>query len=68
MEKVPKMISTKDLDYLSDMLNWNLVIAKKAHHFANKTTKKEITEELDEVANMHSKHYEIILDLLYEEE
>lgn len=29
MEKIPNMISTKDLSYISDMFNWHLVAAKK---------------------------------------
>lgn len=29
MEKVPDMISTKDLSYIEDMFNWHFIICKK---------------------------------------
>lgn len=64
MEKPPVMISTKDLSYIEDMLNWNLVTAKKAHHFQEMATDPEVKTLLAEVATMHTKHYNFILSFL----
>lgn len=64
MDNVPKMISTKDLDYICDMLNWNLVACKKARYFANEVMQQDIANELQTIANMHQKHYNTLLNLL----
>ncbi|MDD4036415.1 MAG: spore coat protein [Bacilli bacterium] len=64
MDKVPQMISTKDLSYIADMLNWNLVAAKKTFHFANETNDQDVVNELNKVMAMHQKHYNTILNLL----
>ncbi|MFC3040414.1 hypothetical protein ACFOGI_09100 [Virgibacillus xinjiangensis] len=34
MMEPPQVLSTKDTHYLSDMLNWNLIAAKKANFYA----------------------------------
>jgi hypothetical protein len=64
MDKVPQMISTKDLSYIADMLNWNLTISKKLYHFINEVNDQEILNELNKVKTMHHKHYNVILNLL----
>jgi len=64
MDYVPKMISAKDLDYISDMLNWNLVMSKKAEHFSNEVVQKDVKDELINISNMHQKHYNMLLNLL----
>ena len=35
MKSVPNIISTKDLSYLEDMLNWNYVLIKKINNYIN---------------------------------
>lgn len=64
MDNVPKMISTKDLDYLCDMLNWNFVASKKAYHFAGETNEDDVTQEIETISQMHEQHYNTILNLL----
>lgn len=64
MNKVPVMISTKDLDYISDMMNWNFVCAKKSYHFASEVTDEEIKETLHQTARMHVEHYLRLVNLL----
>lgn len=64
MDKVPQMISTKDLSYIADTLNWNLTISKKLYHFINEVNNQEILNELNKVKTMHHKHYNVILNLL----
>lgn len=64
MNSVPRMISSKDLDYISDMLNWNLIASKKTYHFANDSIEEDVTNELKSISNMHKKHYQWLLNLL----
>ena len=64
MNKAPIMISTKDLDYISDMINWNLNACKLARHFSNEVTDESIKSLLLQVSNMHSLHYEKLLNIL----
>lgn len=66
MNKVPNMISTKDLDYISDMINWNYTAAKKARHFANEVTDEEIKDMLERIYDMHSSNYKTLVDMLNE--
>ena len=35
MKSVPNIISTKDLSYLEDMLNWNFILIKKINNYFN---------------------------------
>ncbi|MDD2489734.1 MAG: spore coat protein [Bacilli bacterium] len=64
MDKVPAMISTKDLDYIKDMLNWNLVAAKKANHYLSHVQDEEVKTIIENVALMHTNHYNFILNFL----
>jgi hypothetical protein len=64
MNQVPKMISTKDLDYIKDMLSWNHIASKKAFHYLEHVQDEQVRNVLTEVTNMHTKHYKHILDLL----
>ncbi len=64
MDKVPKMISTKDLDYIKDMLHWNLVASKKANHYLNYLQDQEAKELIKEASLRHAKHYQTILNFL----
>lgn len=63
-EEVPSMISTKDLDYLSDVYNWNFNACKLANHFKKEVQDEEIKELLTEVANMHKEHATAVLNIL----
>lgn len=64
MNQVPKMISTKDLAYLSDMADWNFVSNKQCTHFANEVEDEEIKQLLFETALMHKENFEKIMELL----
>ena len=64
MDKAPKMISTKDLDYIKDMLHWNLGASKKAMHYLNYIQDQEVKEALKEASIMHANHYKTILNFL----
>jgi len=64
MNNVPKIISTKDLDYIKDMLIWNLIASKKANNFLDEIEDKEVADITKEMANLHAEHYNFILNIL----
>lgn len=61
MQQPPKIITTKDQLYLTDMLSWNLLAMKKAHFYAAQCQNQEIKNQLDHVGQMHNQHYQSIL-------
>ena len=42
MNKVPKMISTKDLSYISDMFSWHNTLANKLTYYLETCDDKEV--------------------------
>ena len=67
MDKVPVMISTKDLSYISDMFNWNFTLAKKAYHYVNEVNDEEIKETIKKVAKFHTDVCNKLLNFLKED-
>lgn len=63
-EEVPSMISCKDLDYLSDIYDWNFNVSKLANHFLGETKDQEIKELLDKVRDVHKEHCKFVLNVL----
>jgi hypothetical protein len=61
MQQPPTVISTKDQLYLTDMLSWNLLAMKKAHLYAQVCNDQEIKQAMDQVGQMHARHYQTIL-------
>ena len=64
MDKVPAIISTKDIAYISDMFEWNFIVCKKAHEFSRKVEESEISEELEKVSMMHKEICDGLLKIL----
>lgn len=64
MDKAPKMISGKDLNYIKDMLSWNLIASKKACHYLSHIQDNDVKQALEATANMHAEHYKTILNFL----
>ena len=64
MNKVPTMISTKDLAYISDMINWNFIACKKANHFVDEITDEQVKDEVKNVALMHKNHVIKLVNIL----
>lgn len=64
MKQPPNVLSTKDLLYIEDMLNWNLALAKQARHYMMEVADPDIKQQLDKVAVMHKKHYDQLLQIL----
>ncbi len=64
MNKVPEMISTKDLSYISDMLEWFIIASKKTLDFSEVAEKKEIKEALVSASELHAKQAIKVLNIL----
>lgn len=65
-EKVPTIISTKDLDYLEDMFNWNYLAYKKMINSIDMINNLEIEETIEKAGDAFKENMNIILDILNE--
>ena len=63
-EKVPNIITGKDLDYLSDMFNWNYAALKSNYNAINEVTDEEIKNILDKSTNIFKDTIINILSIL----
>ena len=63
-EEVPKMISCKDLDYLSDMFEWNYNALKKTKDFRNRAEDREISDKLREGCELFNKNMNRVKSIL----
>lgn len=54
MNEPPKMMSTKDLAYISDMFEWNFTASKVAHNFEEKIQDPEIQNLINQISEMHA--------------
>ena len=66
MNKVPNMISTKDLAYLKDMYEWNFNSSKLAYSFSLQTKNPIVKEMIMKVCRMHSENCRKIKTILTE--
>lgn len=64
MNETPNMITSKDLLYLEDMMNWNLIMYKKLNVFLELVEDSEVLEILTKTKKMHLKHYKELLNTL----
>ena len=63
---VPNMISLKDLDYLSDMFNWNYGAYKSTCNAINSVNDVEIKDMLSKASNVFQGNISKILNILNE--
>ena len=63
---VPNMISCKDLDYLSDMFNWNYGAYKSSSNAINSVNDSEIKGILSKASNVFQGNISKILNILNE--
>ena len=63
---VPNMISCKDLDYLSDMFNWNYGAYKSSSNAINSVSDSEIKDMLSKACNVFWGNISKILNILNE--
>ncbi|MBQ3142306.1 MAG: hypothetical protein IJB82_02240 [Bacilli bacterium] len=64
MNEVPNIISTKDLMYIEDMLNWNFVLIKKVKTLKSMVKDREIKRFMETVISEHKSSYEKLLSLI----
>lgn len=64
--EVPNIITNKDLDYLSDMFNWNYSALKKMNVAVNQVKSEEIKEKLTKGYNLFQNNLNLVLSLLNE--
>lgn len=64
MDTVPKMISTKDLSYLSDIFEWNFTAYKELKYFEKEVENEKVKELMNGLAEMHYQHLELVLSIL----
>ena len=62
--EVPSVISGKDLDYLSDMFNWNFNAFKLINDFKEKVSGEEIKDLMERVCETHKENLSAVLNIL----
>ena len=61
---VPNVISTKDLDYLSDMFNWNYGVYKSSLNASNSVNDEELSKLLLKASNIFHSNLTKILNII----
>ena len=64
--EVPNIMTGKDLDYLSDMFNWNYEVLKKMNVAVNQVKDEEIRNILEKGYNLFKNNLNITLSILNE--
>lgn len=65
-KKVPEILTSKDLNYLSDMFEWNLIGYKITNEGISNIENKEICDALKEVSDACYDNLNTILDTINE--
>lgn len=66
-EMVPNIITGKDLDYLSDMFNWNYGAYKNTVHAIGQVSDQEIVGMLTQASTAFNENMNAILNILNSE-
>ena len=64
MKSVPNIISTKDLIYIEDMLNWNFILIKKINNYLNCVKDENVIDVLNKAYKDLNKNYNELLSVL----
>ena len=64
--EVPNIITGKDLDYLSDMFNWNYEALKKSNTAINNVEDEEIKTTIEKCYNLFNNNLNVVLSILNE--
>ena len=64
MKSVPNIISTKDLSYLEDMLNWNYILIKKINNYISEVNDNGVKKVLTKTKNSLLNDYKTILEYI----
>lgn len=59
-----KNISTKELNYLSDLLSWELLSSKKSFQYANQESNPSYQQVFYDTAGMHQQNYTNLLNFV----
>ena len=62
--EVPNVISSKDLDYLSDMFNWNYGAYKTNFNASNSVSDEELSGVLQKASNVFHSNMIKILNII----
>ena len=62
--EIPNIITPKDLWYIEDMMNWNLIMNKKLNSFIECCESDEVIELLKKAKKLHKKHYNDLLNII----
>ena len=62
--EVPNIITGKDLDYLSDMFNWNYEGLKKSNTAINNVEDEEIKNTIEKCYNLFNNNLNVVLSIL----
>ena len=66
-EKVPNIITGKDLDYLSDMFNWNYGSYKSSINAVERVTDEEIKNILIKASDLFYGNMNVVINILNNE-
>jgi hypothetical protein len=61
---VPNIISSKDLDYLSDMFNWNYGAYKRSLNASNSVTDEDLSNLLLKASNIFHSNMSKVLNII----
>ena len=64
MNQVPNIISCKDLDYLSDIFNWNFTLSKKALHYSKEVKLENVKNICEKITILSSNNCYNIIEIL----
>ena len=65
-EQVPNIISSKDLDYLSDMFNWNYGAYKSNMNALDNIQDAQIKQTVQKCTNVFFENMNMVLNILSE--
>lgn len=66
-ENVPNIITGKDLDYLSDMFNWNYGVYKSTFNAIEQVNDEEIKNILNRASEVFYGNMNVIINILNNE-
>lgn len=64
MKKIPNMISTKDLAYISDIFNWNNTQVKKLDYYIKICKDEDICKEFTKLKKIHIQNCKNLINIL----
>jgi hypothetical protein len=55
-------LSTKEVNYIKDLLSWELLTSKKCFHYANQETNPAHKKVFADIAGIHQQNYLALTD------